>query len=350
VTDLRPPLAATAWAPVNIALIKHWGYRSAVREGGDTDLPARPSLSLTLEHGSTTTVTWREQSDHQILLNDTALVRTDGEKAAASFAFLEAVRQAAGLGALRASVQAVSEVPLSAGFASSAAGGAALTVAALDSAGLGDATVQGRLHWCRQLGSVSALRSLRGGVVRLDVNPEAPALTLGGVETALDLTVLGCLVQGKKKAVSSSAGHAQVTTSPYWAQFERDARARLEQIVAGLEAGDLARVGAIAEADALAMHAVMLTSHPPIVYATDATWRVWHEVIAWRRSGGDSPRGYCTLDAGPNPHVFCQRRDADELARRLEAHPDVQKVFRSAVAPTGARSVPSSAPAERRAW
>ena len=41
----RPPArSATAWAPVNIALIKHWGYRDA-----SGDLPARPSLSLTLE-------------------------------------------------------------------------------------------------------------------------------------------------------------------------------------------------------------------------------------------------------------------------------------------------------------
>lgn len=319
---------------MNIALIKHWGYRDA-----SGDLPARPSLSLTLDHGSTTTVTWRDQPDHRILLNGTPLAPSDGEKAAASYAFLEAVRDAADLGALRASVQAVSEVPLSAGFASSAAGGAALTLAALEAAGLGPVDLDGKLDWCRRLDSVSALRSLHGGVVRLDVDHEAPAMALTAVETGLDLVVLGCLVHGHPKTVSSSAGHARVTTSPYQAQFERDAHQRLEQMVDGLRAGDLAQVGAIAEADALAMHAVMLTSHPPIVYATDATWRVWHQVIAWRREGGTSPRGFSTLDAGPNPHVFCARPDADALAARLEALPDVQRIFRSTVAPVGARLI-----------
>ncbi len=329
-----PPLVATAWAPVNIALIKHWGYSVA-----EADLPARPSLSLTLEHGSTTTVIWRDQPDHGILLNGTPLTPSSGEKAAASFAFLEAVRRAAGLGPLRASVQAVSEVPLSAGFASSAAGGAALTVAALEAAGLDPGPLSERMDWCRQLGSVSALRSLRGGVVRLDVDPERPGLELklSCVETDLDLVVLGCLVQGRKKSVSSSAGHAQVTTSPYWDQFARDAHERLEQLVDGLVAGDLTQVGALAEADALAMHAVMLTSHPPIVYATDATWRVWHQVVAWRGEGAPSAQGYCTLDAGPNPHILCDRADADELAQRLAALPEVQRVYRSGVADSGAR-------------
>jgi diphosphomevalonate decarboxylase len=337
------PLVATAWAPVNIALIKHWGYSDA-GHGKEADLPARPSLSLTLDHGSTTTVTWRDQPDHRILLNGIPLAPTDGEKAAASFAFLEAVRKTAKLGSLHASVQAVSEVPLSAGFASSAAGGAALTVAALEAAGLGPVDPGDRLDWCRRLGSVSALRSLRGGVVRLDVDHEAQTLALGsvelgGVENDLDLMVLSCLVQGKKKSVSSSAGHARVTTSPYWTQFARDALGRLGPLVDGLVAGDLAQVGALIEADALAMHAVMLTSHPPIVYATDATWRVWHQVVAWRREGAPSPRGYCTLDAGPNPHILCTRDDADELATRLMALPDVQRIFRSGVAPHGARRI-----------
>jgi len=334
------PRVAAAWAPVNIALIKHWGLHSPGAGVGD-DLPARPSLSLTLEHGSTTTVTWRDQPDHRILLNGAVLTRSSGEKAAASHAFLEAVREAAGLGPLRASVQAVSEVPLAAGFASSAAGGAALTVAALAAAGLYDHEADRDLAWCRRLGSVSALRSLRGGVVRLDVDHAASTVALSNVRTDLDLTVLGCLVQGDRKKVSTSAGQARVATSPYRAQFERDADARLDQVVAALEAGDLARVGAIAEADALAMHAVMLTSRPPLVYATDATWRVWRQVMAWREEGGRSPQGFSTLDAGPNPHVLCARADADDLAARLEAHPDVRRVFRSAVATDGAQRIPA---------
>lgn len=341
-SDSAAPGAATAWAPVNIALIKHWGYHRPAPGAGSAapdDLPARPSLSLTLEHGSTTSVTWRRQPDHRILLNGEPLTPADGEKAAASYAFLEALRKEAGLAELRASVQAVSEVPLSAGFASSAAGGAALTMAALTAAGRADASLDEQLAWCRRLGSVSALRSLRGGVVRLDVDHSAAALSLDAVDTDLELVVFGCLVQGARKKVSSSAGHAQVTTSPYWAQFQRDAGPRLGQMVDALGSGDLERVGALAEADALAMHAVMLTSHSPIVYARSATWRVWHDVVSWREAGGDSPQGYCTLDAGPNPHVLCARAEADALAARLGAHPDVERVFRSGVASQGVRRI-----------
>jgi diphosphomevalonate decarboxylase len=50
------------------------------------------------------------------------------------------------------------------------------------------------------------------------------------------------------------------------------------------------------------MHAVMMTSNPPLMYWQSATVEIFHQVREWRASG--LPVGY-TVDAGANVHVLC---------------------------------------------
>lgn len=317
---------ATAWAPVNIALVKHWGYREAVAPL----LPARPSLSLTLEHGAETTVRWVVGAGaHRLIVDDAELPASAGEKAAAAYRLLDEVRVRAELQGQAALVESRSEVPMGAGMASSAAGAAALTLAALEAAGVG---ADSSLRWCARAGSISALRSLRGGVVTLEVIDGEPLL--GGIEPGIELAVVSCQVTDQAKKISSSAGHHLVRTSPYWTTFERRGEAAVAELAAALVAGDLELAGPMIEAEALAMHGVMLTSAPPIIYAVDDTWTVWEAVARWRDQRG--PAGYCTLDAGPNPHVICERSAADELERRLGALPEVSRTWISALSPRGA--------------
>lgn len=324
----------TAWAPVNIALAKHWGYRNL-----ELGLPARESLSLTLEHGATTTVTWGAENQlDEIAVNERVLSPEDGEKAAASYRLLHSIRATAGLMGHGARVVSESVVPLSGGMASSAAGAAALTLAALDAAGLADQIDEDSLiSWLGRARSVSAIRSLRGGVVALTTRGHS--MNLATVETPLDLTVLSCLVETKPKLVSSSEGHLRVGTSPFFPVFEQQSAGLIATMVEALEEGNFEELGGLVEQDALAMHGVMLTSRPPIIYTTDATWAVWGQVVRWRENGLEA---YCTLDAGPNPHIICEARHAHEIEERLRALQQVQMVWRSEVSSWGAHVIKQS--------
>lgn len=324
------PRRATAWAPVNIALVKHWGTAR-----NDPALPARSSLSLALEHGATTTVELVAGAEDSLVVGGRSIGPGDGEKAAAAYGLLARVREAAGLGDFGAQATSESDVPLGGGMASSAAGGAAATLAALAAAGLLERTTEDELlALCASTGSLSALRSLRGGIVRLD--PEGGRLALSSLGSPLDLTVLSCLVETRPKIVSSSAGHARARTSPFFPAFEAAAEERLAAVGEALLRGDLRALAELVEAEALAMHAVMLTSRPSIVYATDATWSVFRLVAAIRAEGIEA---CCTLDAGPNPHVLCATSQADEVARHLAAAPEVLRVMRSRLERRGAHVV-----------
>jgi diphosphomevalonate decarboxylase len=323
---------------VNIALVKHWGFGDA-----GAGSPARASLSLTLDHGATTTVEWVEGLRRdEVVVGGRALAPGDGEKAAAAFGLLRDIARAAGLDGHGARVESTSAVPIGGGMASSAAGAAALCLAALGAAGLtGGSGLPERdlVTWCTRAGSLSALRSLRGGVVALW--PRDGENVLDRVDSALDLAVIACLVERGPKAVSSSAGHRLAPTSPFYSAFVDRARDLVAEMSAAFAAGRLDRVGELAEQDALAMHAVMLSCTPPVIYGTDATWAVWRRVAAWRDEGLVAA---CTLDAGPNPHVLCHAADATHLADRLAALPEVLAVRRSATSPTGARLLETRSP------
>lgn len=324
----------TAWAPVNIALAKHWGYRD-VKLG----LPARESLSLTLEHGAKTTVIWDAalQLD-EIEVNGRILSPEDGEKEAAAYRLLHSIRATAGLMGHGARVVSESTVPVGGGMASSAAGAAALTLAALDAAGLADQIDESSLiSWLGRARSASAIRSLRGGVVALTT--QGQAMSLATVETPLELTVLSCLVEKKPKLVSSSEGHHRARSSPFFQVFEQHSAGLIAEMIEALEEGDLDVLGALVEQDALAMHGVMLTGRPPTIYTTDATWAVWGLVARWREEG---LKAYCTLDAGPNPHIICEASQALEIKERLDALQVVLKVWQSGVSSWGAHVIKQS--------
>ena len=62
------------------------------------------------------------------------------------------------------------------------------------------------------------------------------------------------------------------------------------------------------------MHAVMMTSRPPLFYWLPATLAVMENVRRWRAEGLQ----VCyTLDAGPNVHCICVREHADRVRERV---------------------------------
>jgi diphosphomevalonate decarboxylase len=92
---------------------------------------------------------------------------------------------------------------------------------------------------------------------------------------------------------------------------------------------DFEALAVLTELDCHLMHAVMMTSSPPLLYWQPATLSVMQAVRAWRGQG--LPACY-TIDAGPNVHVICERGVADRVSARLREIPGVSHVL---VAPPG---------------
>jgi diphosphomevalonate decarboxylase len=72
------------------------------------------------------------------------------------------------------------------------------------------------------------------------------------------------------------------------------------------------------------MHAVMMTSAPPLTYWQPASLAIMQAVREWREQG--VPACY-TLDAGPNVHVLCPADQAEAVAARMRQLPGISNVL-----------------------
>jgi len=312
-----PPLRATAIAHPNIALIKYWGNRDdALR------LPAAGSLSVNLAELETVTTV-----EFDAALTDD-MVTVDGSAQADAVcqrvsAHLDLVRNQAGL-KLRARVCSRNNFPMSAGLASSASAFAALTLAGAQAAGL-SLTPQALSALARR-GSGSACRSIPGGFVEWEAGSEdrdSFAFSIAPPQHWALVDVIA-LVSRSPKAVGSAEGHTLARTSPLHAAYLASAPGRLQRCRAALLNRDFALLADAVEADSNLMHAVMMTSAPPLFYWEPDTLRVMKAVRAWREAG----LAVCyTVDAGPNVHCLCPTGAAAEVARRLSADLGVSQVL-----------------------
>jgi diphosphomevalonate decarboxylase len=310
----------TATVPSNIAFVKYWGKRDEARQW-----PANDSLSMTLRDARTITAAARHGADEDVLLlpgdtDDSAPHASDKARR-----HLDALRRELGFhGAL--AVMSHNTFPTGAGIASSASGFGALTLAAIAAwTGADDlATLAARgfgaerLAHLARLGSGSAARSFFApfALWRAGEAPEAQSVT-ALTPPRLAVADVIVLVASGPKPVSSSTAHRAAWTSSLFAVRLAGVRERLARVHAGLVAGDLDAIGPDLEAEALEMHAVMMTATPPAQYLTDAT----RAVCAWVRE--ERLRGafaaYFTIDAGPNVHLICRADAADLVAARVAA-------------------------------
>ena len=299
----------TAQAGANIAFIKYWGNRP-----GADNLPLNLSISMTLsECVTTTTVTLLDESA------SSDQIRLDGappnEKSAGRIGvFLDRLRRIAGRKE-RVRVASRNSFPTGCGIASSASGFAALTVAASATYGIqADAAELSRIA---RLGSGSAARSVPGGFVELhpgSAHEECFAEPIAPETHWPELCDLVALVSRQEKPVSSAEGHRIAHTSEAFAGRLAAIPDRARRAREGILRRELALLGEAAEQDALSMHAVMLTSTPPLIYWTAGTLAVIRAVYGLRQRGIEA---YFTIDAGPNVHVLALKKDAVRVAEEV---------------------------------
>jgi diphosphomevalonate decarboxylase len=307
---------ATAVANPNIAFIKYWGKADEAQ-----NLPANPSLSMNL--AALTTVTTVEF--HPGLSADTVTIgnQAAGERPRARVAaHLDRVRALVGIRD-RARVASRSDFPAGTGLASSASAFAALSLAATRAVDLDlDLATLSRLA---RLGSGSACRSVPAGFCLWegDTDETSFARQVAPPEH-WNLRDVIVIVSWLHKTVGSYDGHRLASTSPFHRARLAAVPELLEAVLQGLKGRDLAALGPAIEADALAMHGVMMTSKPSLLYWLPATVAVLQAVQAWRDEGLGV---YFTMDAGPNVHCLCQAQDAVEVRERLRNLEGVQDVL-----------------------
>ena len=310
---------ATAIAHPNIAFIKYWGNRDhALR------IPTNGSLSMNLGLLRTTTTVVFDPAleKDQVVLDGRLLTGSSRERVVN---FLSLVREMSGDTA-RARVESENNFPQGAGIASSASGFAALALAASRAAGL--ALSRRALSRLARRGSGSASRSIPAGFVEWQAGEDdltSYAYSLAGKDHWALHDCIALVSEGHKK-VGSTEGHVLAETSPVQPARIADAGRRLDLCREALLERDFEAFGRVVEQDNHLMHAVMMTSQPPLLYWQPATLEVMLAVRRWREEG--IPVCY-TIDAGPNVHVICPADTAPEIVKRLRQLPGVNKVLES---------------------
>jgi len=105
----------------------------------------------------------------------------------------------------------------------------------------------------------------------------------------------------------------------------------LDEVRQALAWRTIRRLGPVIEMDALAMHSIMMTSTPSLLYWQPGTLEVLHAVRRWREEEGLAV--YFTIDAGPNVHLICEAETAPAVETRLAGLRRVQRVIASRPGP-----------------
>jgi diphosphomevalonate decarboxylase len=321
-------MKVTAKAPANIAFIKYWGKKDEKLR-----LPANSSISMNLSNAFTVTSVEFDPNiaSDELIING---VKSSGDEVKRVSNHLNLIRNLSKIKDF-ARVESKNNFPKSSGIASSASGFAALTVAAATASGL--QLSEKELSVLARLGSGSACRSIPDGFVEWksgETSEESYAYSLfaPGYWKICDLIVI---VGENSKKVSSTEGHAIAETSPFYKTRIAGMEIKISEIKSALKNKDFTKFGEILEAEAVNMHAVMMTSKPPLYYWLPETLKVITQVIELRSAGQEC---YFTIDAGPNVHVICNEADADNIKSKLSEITGVKQVLVNTAA-EGAKTI-----------
>jgi diphosphomevalonate decarboxylase len=308
---------ATAIAHPNIAFIKYWGDQDS-----KIHIPANGSISMVMDClGTKTTVTFDPDYDFdQLVINHNSASQKSLLRVQR---FLQVVRDLANR-QLYARVVSENNFPMGAGIASSASAFAALSLAASSAIGLN--LSESELSRLARNGSGSACRSIPSGFVEWaagedDITSYAYSIAPPDHWNLVDLVAI---VNQDHKKVGSVEGHRLAATSPFQNTRVSGSRKRLDICRQALLAKDFEKFADIVEYDSNLMHAVMMTSHPPLFFWEPASLELIKQIPNWRKKG--LPVCY-TLDAGPNLHTLTFSQYAEEITGKIASIPGIINVL-----------------------
>ena len=314
-----------AYAPSNIALSKYWGKRDK-----PLNLPVNGSISVSLAHlGTHTTITESATGTDCVTLNGQVLDLNESF-AKKVLAYVALFRRN---GTQPLLIETTNTIPTAAGLASSASGFAALTLALARFYKLElDASV---LSAFARMGSGSASRSLYHGFVEWQKGEQADGLDSCAHRYDMEwpeLRVGLVKVSVAQKPVNSGDGMTLTRdTSVLYESWPKQAEQDLVTIRNAIKAKDFEAMGSCAEHNALAMHATMVSSWPPLLYWQPETVAAMHKVWQLRADGVPV---YLTIDAGPNVKLLFEESAQSDI---LAALGDIEVItpFAADVPPVG---------------
>ncbi|MBU0744369.1 MAG: diphosphomevalonate decarboxylase [Gammaproteobacteria bacterium] len=278
-----------AWAPSNVALCKYWGKRDS-----ELNLPVTSSLSISLGNKGSFTKVKQEGDVDRYILNG-AIVGPETNFAKRLKIFLDLFRPFG----VHYFIDINSNVPIAAGFASSACGFASL-VLALNK--LYDWNLDKKdLSILARLGSGSACRSIFEGFVEWQCGDDFNGMDSYAVKLDYiwpELRIGMLVISTQEKSISSrDAMWHTVNTSPLYPSWPKQVAEDLIHLKAALEDKDFSLFGEVAENNAIAMHIVMQAAQPAVVYSLPETMEAIAKVQKMRAEGVPV---FFTQDAGPN--------------------------------------------------
>jgi diphosphomevalonate decarboxylase len=298
-----------AIARANIAIAKYWGKADDV-----LNLPAVPSLSITLEPMRTETVVELDER----LTSD--VLELDGKLASAAetrraSTLLSEVRAERGE-TIFARVVSRNHFPTASGLASSASGFAALAGAARSAYGL--PRDDARTSILARRASASAARSVYGGYVELLAGtPGDDSLAATPIFSSdhWDLRVIVAVVTEARKDVASRSGMGlSRETSPYYDAWLKAATKNEAEQREAVAARDFSLLGPRIEQSFTTMHALAFTSSPMTLYFRPASIAALETIARLRRNGVPVAP---TMDAGPHVKAVCPADAAERVERAL---------------------------------
>ena len=307
----------TAKAPANIAFIKYWGKKDPILR-----LPLTNSISMNLNNVFTvTTVEFLpDLNTDQIEITGGTLAEKENQRI---IVHLDRVRKLANI-RLKAKLKTKNNFPKGSGIASSASGFAALTLAATKAAGLN--LSEKKLSILARLGSGSACRSIPDGFVEWikghsHETSYAHSIHSPDYWNLIDVIIV---VSKKEKKVSSTKGHQQAKSSPFLETRVKGIRTKIKRIKQAIKSRNFTLLGETIEAEALNMHAVMMTSSPSILYWAPKTVEIMLAIQQWRQEGLET---YFTIDAGATTHIICQKKDLNQLKEKISGFRGINKII-----------------------
>ena len=306
----------TQWqAPSNIALVKYWGKYGK-------QLPQNPSISFTLSQCHTTTaVSFSPLKDGEGTFEFLFDHKKQPEFHPKIQQFLDRITPYfPALQYHHLSISSQNSFPHSSGIASSASAMAALALCIVDFEKQfhTDWTVEAshqKASFLARLGSGSAARSIAGPLMIWGQTNAfsysdnhyaiAPDLDWHPIFNDYQDTVL--IVDKGQKKVSSSLGHGLMKGHPFATQRFEQAHSHLKQLKTALLTGDLELFMNLTEAEALTLHAMMMTSNPRFILMQPNTLAILQKVQEFRIQ---TQLPLCfTLDAGANVHLLYPLKD-----------------------------------------
>ncbi len=316
----------SASAPSNIALVKYWGKHGM-------QLPMNPSVSFTLNQSRTNTTAHlsllklpSKTVEFQFFLDQKP--RPDFEPKIAGF-FEKIKVYAPFITAFHWQIYSQNTFPHSSGIASSASAFAALAKMIVDlekqlfPSHKDDNYYKKKASFLARLGSGSASRSIAHPVMIWGKHPGIPDTSdLYAVAPDFELHPVFknfrdsiILVEKGQKKVSSTAGHNLMAKHPFKAIRKQQAFLHALQMTQYLKSGDLDNFIKLTEAEALSLHALMMTSDPNYILIQPGTLKVI-QLIRHLRQTLNLPVCF-TLDAGANVHVLYPDKISDNLEKYL---------------------------------